>query len=100
MWEFLQAYGLWIVFGLFFLLMMRMCGGGGGGCGMGHSHSDQDQQTGHQSHAELKPPEEANVAGGQDWAGEKDKTPAGPFGRVPLGPLDRAANNKTRGARQ
>ncbi len=32
--EFLQAYGGWIVLGLFFLLMMR-----GGGCGMGSQHS-------------------------------------------------------------
>ena len=36
MWEFLQAYGIWIVLGLFFVLMMR-----GGGCGMGHQHSGQ-----------------------------------------------------------
>ena len=41
MWEFLQAYGVWIVFGLFFLFMLRMHGGGG--CGMGH-----DQHSGHQ----------------------------------------------------
>ena len=32
--EFFLAYGSWIVFGLFFLLMLRMHGSGG--CGMGH----------------------------------------------------------------
>jgi hypothetical protein len=31
MWHFLQTYGLWIVFGIFFLLMMRMHFGGMGG---------------------------------------------------------------------
>ncbi len=37
---FWQAYGSWIIFGLFFLLMMRMHGSHGGGCGMGgHDHS-------------------------------------------------------------
>lgn len=38
--EFLQAYGSWILFGLFFLVMMRMHGSQGGmGCGMGgHDH--------------------------------------------------------------
>ena len=37
--EFLQTYGTWIVFGIFFVLMLRMHGGGG--CGMGHQdHTD------------------------------------------------------------
>lgn len=40
--EFWQAYGSWIIFGLFFLVMMRMHGShGGGGCGMSsHDHSN------------------------------------------------------------
>lgn len=35
MWEFLQAYGSWIIFGLFFLLMVGMHGRGGHGMGHG-----------------------------------------------------------------
>ena len=38
--EFLQAYGAWIVFGLFFLLMMRMHGGGHG---MDHGDTDRTE---------------------------------------------------------
>ena len=38
--KFLQTYGIWIVFGGLFLLMMRVHGAGGG-CGMGH-----EQRTG------------------------------------------------------
>lgn len=34
MWEFLQAYWYWIVFGLFLVFMLRMHASGG--CGMGH----------------------------------------------------------------
>jgi len=43
--EFLQAYGVWILFGLFFLVMMRMHGSPGGtGCGMGgHDHGSHDE---------------------------------------------------------
>ncbi len=38
--EFFQAYGSWILFGLFFLIMLRMHGSGG--CGMGHKqHTDE-----------------------------------------------------------
>ncbi|MCL5074664.1 MAG: hypothetical protein M1136_03295 [Chloroflexi bacterium] len=40
--EFLQGYGIWIVFGLFFLFMMwgQSRGHGGMGCGMGgHQHN-------------------------------------------------------------
>lgn len=33
--QFLQAYGGWIVLGLFFLFMLRLHGSGSG-CGMGH----------------------------------------------------------------
>ncbi|MFQ6058532.1 MAG: hypothetical protein ACE5MB_06620 [Anaerolineae bacterium] len=46
--EFLQAYGSWILFGLFFLVLMRMHGSRGGmGCGMGgHQHqAEEDQET-------------------------------------------------------
>jgi hypothetical protein len=46
--EFLQAYGFWIVAGLFFVLMMR-----GGGCGMGHQNSsDEPSEHVHGSTAE------------------------------------------------
>jgi hypothetical protein len=46
--EFLQAYGSWILIGLFFLFMMRMHGGhGGSGCGMGgHDHSSHQSDEG------------------------------------------------------
>lgn len=50
MWAFLQTYGIWILFGLYFLWMLRMHAGGRG-CGMGHQqhqghtsqHSGQDE---------------------------------------------------------
>ena len=49
MWEFLQTYGLWIVFGIISILMMRMHSGGmhgmGSSCGMGMNH-DQEQHDG------------------------------------------------------
>lgn len=38
--QFLQNYGIWIVAGVFFLLMMRMHAGGAG-CGMGHGDQKQ-----------------------------------------------------------
>lgn len=49
MWQFLQTYGIWILFIVFFILMMRMHGGGmhgmGGGCGMGgHNHQDETDE--------------------------------------------------------
>lgn len=45
---FLQTYGIWILFIVLFVLMMRMHGGGhsghgmGGGCGMGMSHNEHE----------------------------------------------------------
>lgn len=47
-WQAIQRYSGWIIFGVFLLLMMRMHAGGG--CGMGHgqhgSHgSSRDQST-------------------------------------------------------
>ena len=45
MWEFIQAYGYWIVFGLFLVFMLRMHAGGG--CGAGHG--------GHGEHGTTKP---------------------------------------------
>lgn len=49
MWEFLQNYGIWILFGILFLLMMRMHGrgmhGGGGGCGMGMGYDEYDESS-------------------------------------------------------
>ena len=43
--EFLQTYGVWILLGLFFILMMRSHGSRGGmGCGMG-SHDSESQST-------------------------------------------------------
>ncbi|MDE3076864.1 MAG: hypothetical protein KGJ86_15720 [Chloroflexota bacterium] len=79
--EFLQAYWVWIVFGLFFLWMMRMHGGGGG-CGMGHEHpqrrdQDQGQPAAHESHTAVTRAEESNAGGGQAWAKDNGKTPAG-----------------------
>lgn len=45
-WEAIQPYSGWIIFGIFLLLMMRMHAGGG--CGMGHgqhgSHGSSDEQ--------------------------------------------------------
>ena len=51
MWEFLQSYGTWILFGLMFLFMMRAHGHGshgGGGCGMGgreHTKQPKEQEA-------------------------------------------------------
>ena len=51
MWQFLQTYGIWIVLGVVFILMMRMCGGGmhgsRGGCGMGmdQNHDQNEEQA-------------------------------------------------------
>jgi hypothetical protein len=45
---FLQTYGIWILIGIFFVLMMRMHSGGmqghgmGGGCGTGMSHDEHE----------------------------------------------------------
>jgi len=36
MWQFLQTYGIWILLGVFFLLMMRMYGSGIHGMGTRH----------------------------------------------------------------
>lgn len=51
MWQFLQTYGIWIIFGVLFVLMMRMHSGGmhghgmGGGCGMSMDHDEHDQRS-------------------------------------------------------
>ena len=51
MWQFLQTYGIWILLGALFILMMRMHGGGmhghgmGGGCGMGMEHDQHDEPS-------------------------------------------------------
>lgn len=42
MWEFLQAYGSWIIGGLLLLLMLRMHSGG---MGCGAVHSDHAQRA-------------------------------------------------------
>jgi hypothetical protein len=46
MWQFLQTYGIWLLFGLFFLLMLRMHGGGmhghRGGHGMGTGYTQDE----------------------------------------------------------
>lgn len=49
MWTFLQTYGIWILFGLYFLWMLRMHASGRG-CGMGHTQhpSDRSGQDGRQ----------------------------------------------------
>lgn len=45
MWEFIQANGVWILLGVFLLLMLRMHAGGAG-CGMGHgSHGNDEEPT-------------------------------------------------------
>lgn len=57
MWQFLQTYGIWILFGIFFILMMRMHGGGmhghgmGGGCGMGMNHDGHEHDEHRRSQA-------------------------------------------------
>ncbi len=44
--EFLQSYGIWIIFGLLFLFMLRGRGHGMG-CGMGgHYNRDGEQKRG------------------------------------------------------
>ena len=61
MWQFLQTYGIWILIGIFFVLMMRMHGGGmhgrgmGGGCGMGMDHDEHDQHDQHSNGQRVVP---------------------------------------------
>lgn len=49
MWQLLQTYGSWILFGIVFLLMMRMHSGGmhghGGGHGMGMGHQQDEESS-------------------------------------------------------
>ncbi len=45
--QFLQAYGGWIVIGLFFLFMLRLHGSGAG-CGMGHDDHREPRDAGQQ----------------------------------------------------
>ena len=64
MWEFLQAYGTWILFGVFFIFMLRMHAGGG--CGMSHEQPS-DQGTAKRAATEPVP----------ETAGTKDTTRRG-----------------------
>lgn len=43
--EFLSTYGIWIVFAVIFLLMMRMHGSGMGGCCGGQQNSSDSKKT-------------------------------------------------------
>jgi hypothetical protein len=57
MWEFLQTYGIWILFGIMFLLMMRMHSGGmhgGGGCGMGMGDEQHNEPSDRQRVVPLR----------------------------------------------
>lgn len=58
MWEFLQSYGIWILSGALFLVMMRFHGHGshGGGCGMGrHEHTGpQDERDKYADEADAR----------------------------------------------
>lgn len=67
MWEFLQAYGYWIVLGLFLVFMLRMHAGGG--CGMGpgqHGNHEADKPVGRDKDSEsgAATPTRAGHAGG------------------------------------
>ena len=59
--EFLQVYGIWIIFGLFFSLMLwgRARGHGMGCCGGGHQHEyetvKKDDQAGNQNRGCTRP---------------------------------------------
>jgi hypothetical protein len=44
MWQFLQTYGIWILFGILIVLMMRMHGRGMHGGGM-HGHDQRDEPS-------------------------------------------------------
>ena len=46
-WQAIQPYSGWIIFGVFLLLMMRMHAGGG--CGMGHGQHGSHGSSGNQS---------------------------------------------------
>lgn len=60
--EFLQSYGLWILLGLIFLLMMwgrvRGRGMGGGCCGTGGQQHDHQQDAGDKKKEGQQKPEE------------------------------------------
>jgi hypothetical protein len=78
--EFLQSYGLWILFGGTFLFLMTR----GGGCGMGHSqntghdHQDQDREAGYRSSAgQSRPVGASSQPIAADANREDVKTPVG-----------------------
>ncbi len=52
MWQFLQTYGIWILFIIFLVLMMRMHGMVGG-CGMGMDHDREDEHSNRQGTVPL-----------------------------------------------
>jgi hypothetical protein len=61
-WEAIQPYRGWIIFGIFLLLMMRMHAGGG--CGMGHgahgSRGSSNEQPTNQTANDSAPRRAAN----------------------------------------
>lgn len=85
MWEFLQTYGIWILFIVLFVLMMRMHGGGmhgggmGGGCGMGMGHDQHDQQSNRQRVVPLgnEQAEEQRAIPLDEYTGEQQVMSAG-----------------------
>ena len=60
MWEFLQAYGYWIVAGLFLVFMLRMHAGGG--CGSGHGGHGGDGQRGETGPTDVDANDRRDVA--------------------------------------
>lgn len=70
--EFLQANAGWIVFGLLFVLMMRMHGSGAGCCG-GHQHgAQQPEQRPDQERESLPQPRGAGSEKERDNEKEKE----------------------------
>ena len=66
-WQAIQPYSGWIIFGVFLLLMLRMHAGGG--CGMGHGQhgSSGDQSTDRPAgRPDTRPADRGTVADGAD----------------------------------
>ena len=84
MFQFLQANGTLVFFGIFLLLMFLMHSGrghsmgGGGGCGMGHQHGESDQHDSSHQHGRMPESEAKPVEPPIEKWGSAEKEPATP----------------------
>ena len=65
-WQAIQPYSGWIIFGVFLILMMRMHAGGG--CGMGHGSHGQHASDDSAGEPLSRRPADRRAADGTDQA--------------------------------